>query len=491
MTSAVSAPSAAGPAVARAAGDALGQPADGFAALLAMLLGTPLVAPAPPEPALGAEAGSGDAPNRVDTLALAPPGEAASGPDAGGADAAATSIGATLVDVEEDPSSGATTPQGATDRSQPIAPPGAPAAAAAPDVAPRAGEPLPGARDGADAAAPAARSGSSVEEAASHLAASARDADRGDPDLASEPAAAAPGLAGARAGSARPGDGTQNDAIAVRTFAAAGASRTPPAPGAPRSEPGIAPADRAPERGLEPVAPAPEADTALADRASVRADEPGRARDAAPASLNGAMPQPVTERGAEAAPLTSGAAPSTSVGEAPAVRGTGEPAAPGAATPPAAIAEHIEWLAERGGGAARVRLDPPALGELELEVRLRGRTVEVVLHASGEAARSALLAERGAVAQALAGRELRLDAFHVSAPAPDTASLGGDAPGADAGLARDAREQAAGHERAPANPLAPSRNAPRASLGAASTGAGAGAVPSSFGRAPARLDLHV
>ena len=279
----------------------------------------------------------------------------------------------------------------------------------------------------------------------------------------------------------------------MRTVDAAGASRTPPAPGAlpsaTASEPSLAAADRAPERGLEPVAFAPEADTALADPGSARADEPGRARDAAPASLNGTMPQPVTARGAEAAPLASGAAPS--VGEAPAVRGTGESAAPGAATPPAAIAEHIEWLAERGGGTARVRLDPPALGELELEVRLRGRTVEVVLHASGEAARSALLAERGAVAQALAGRELRLDAFHVSAPATDTASLGGDAPGADAGLARDAREHAAGHERAPASPPASRRGAPRAPLGAASAGAAAAAVPSSFGRAPVRLDLHV
>jgi hypothetical protein len=490
MTSAVSVTPPAGTAAARAAGDAFGQPADGFAALLAMLLGTPLAAPAAPEPVAGSEAGAGDAPDRGGMPATGLPGEAASGPDARGADAAAIAIDATLVGVEEEPSRTAATPRASAGRGQPISAPGATAAATAPDAAPMDGGPLPGASDRADAAAPAARSGSPAEAAASHRAASARDAHPADPALASEP----PGRAGVRAGSARPGDGLENDAIAARTFEAAGASRAVPAPGATRSapaaEPSIVPADRAPERGGAPLAPAPEAAGAFADAASARADGPDRARDAAPASVHGAMPQPASERGAEAAPLASGGAPSTPVGDAPAVRGSGEPAAPGPATPPAAIAEHIEWLAERGGGAARVRLDPPALGELELEVRLRGRTVEVVLHASGEAARSALLAERGAVAQALAGRELRLDAFHVSAPAPEAASLGADAPGADAGLARDAREQAADQERAPAHPPVPSRSAPRAPLGAAATAA-AGAVSPSFGRAPVRLDLHV
>ena len=153
MTSAVSVTPPAGTAAARAAGDAFGQPADGFAALLAMLLGTPLVAPAPPEPALGAEANSGDTPNRAGVPAPAPPGEAASGPDAGGAEAAATSLGATLVDVGEDASGATTTPQGAAGDGQPIAPPGARAAAAAPDAAPSASGPLPGASDRADAAA--------------------------------------------------------------------------------------------------------------------------------------------------------------------------------------------------------------------------------------------------------------------------------------------------------------------------------------------------
>jgi len=86
----------------------------------------------------------------------------------------------------------------------------------------------------------------------------------------------------------------------------------------------------------------------------------------------------------------------------------------------------IEWLAQRGGGAARVELDPPQLGRVDLIVRVRGNDVEVVIAAHEPAAQAAVQAQRAQLAEGLAARDLRLGQLDVT-------QAGGDAPEGDSG----------------------------------------------------------
>ncbi len=126
------------------------------------------------------------------------------------------------------------------------------------------------------------------------------------------------------------------------------------------------------------------------------------------------------------------------------------------AVPAEAVATRIEWLAERGGGTARVRLDPPSLGEIEIEVRMRGGVAEVVLRTSERATHAMLAGERAAVTHILAARDVRVDEFsvvHESTPRSDAAASARDeqfprdaSSRADEGGQGDSRR----HGRAPA-----------------------------------------
>jgi len=98
-------------------------------------------------------------------------------------------------------------------------------------------------------------------------------------------------------------------------------------------------------------------------------------------------------------------------------------------TGPATLGElpgRIEWLAQRGGGAARIELDPPQLGRMDLIVRVRGNDVEVVIAAHEPAAQAAVQAQRAQLAEGLAARDLRLGQLDVT-------QAGGDAPEGDPG----------------------------------------------------------
>jgi flagellar hook-length control protein FliK len=97
-------------------------------------------------------------------------------------------------------------------------------------------------------------------------------------------------------------------------------------------------------------------------------------------------------------------------------------APPGIPTPVAAaetIAVQTEWLATRGGGTARLVLHPPELGEMAIRVTLRAGAVDVVVVAQEHAAADIADKQANRLAQAFAGRDLRLEHFEVRRGEPD------------------------------------------------------------------------
>lgn len=146
---------------------------------------------------------------------------------------------------------------------------------------------------------------------------------------------------------------------------------------------------------------------AVARATRAPAAEPGRDPAAAPEIAHAARTGSISAEGlAVAQPVAADAA-------APSVAASERSNATLHAPPAEAVASQVEWLSERGGGTARVRLDPPALGEIEIEVRMRGGVAEVVVHAREHATHALLNGERAAVTQILASRDVRMDDFTV------------------------------------------------------------------------------
>jgi hypothetical protein len=88
--------------------------------------------------------------------------------------------------------------------------------------------------------------------------------------------------------------------------------------------------------------------------------------------------------------------------------------APTGPVPTSAIPHQVELMATRGGGAARLRLHPAQLGEVEITVTMRGNTVDVVIRADQPAAEMAVLAQRELLVEALGSRDLRMENLDVS-----------------------------------------------------------------------------
>ena len=100
---------------------------------------------------------------------------------------------------------------------------------------------------------------------------------------------------------------------------------------------------------------------------------------------------------------------------------------PGTPTPAAAsdaIAVQTEWLASRGGGTARLLLNPPDLGEIAIRVTLRNGAVDVVMVAHEALARSVAEDQSDRLAQAFSSRDLRMENFEIGRGDPqDIAGL--------------------------------------------------------------------
>jgi hypothetical protein len=259
--------------------------------------------------------------------------------------------------------------------------------------------------------------------------------------------------------------------------------------GASTSAPSLAdlgPASRA-LRHDEPAAPEPVAAPAPANapareprpepaRATeARGELAARARDAHVAPSQGGPafgvlpPRRTPELGLEPLPRDATpafeAAPRVENPPALAPLATDRPSVQRAAAPNnGPILERVAWLAEQGGGSARLRLDPPALGELEIVVRVRGRRVDVHLRAEEAGAQQAVLESRERLVESLAAKDFRVDEFSVGGGSREQSEGGSGAP---------ARERSAS---APFDPRAEARSPaptpPRAAApGPAPTGA--------------------
>ena len=118
---------------------------------------------------------------------------------------------------------------------------------------------------------------------------------------------------------------------------------------------------------------------------------------------------------------------------------TAPPASP---TPGTAVVQQVEWLAEQGGGTARMRLSPASLGEIEVEVKLQQGRVLVLVRAREHAGQQALLAERSAVMQLFGARDLKVSDFVVTPL--DGGSAAGNADANAGGATTQGHEQRSG-----------------------------------------------
>lgn len=253
------------------------------------------------------------------------------------------------------------------------------------------------------------------------------------------------------------------------------------------------------ERGIQRADTPPRAELAAAHRTlAVEADggrsqsdpggdDPSRGRDAAPArAVAGPVPQRTPESSAVAAAAIEGAtaglvdaassADETSVpirldGPAAANLARAPELPPAMATAralpsaaPEAIAVQAEWLATRGGGTARLVLNPPELGEIAIRVTVRQQAVEVVMIAQTALAHSMAEDQGDRLSQAFASRDLRLDQFEVRRGDPSDSDGTGHSGSSDAGARERERAQ---DERALDRRSVGGRGAGRAARGAA------------------------
>lgn len=167
-------------------------------------------------------------------------------------------------------------------------------------------------------------------------------------------------------------------------------------------------------------APVQSAEIAVArpkTNAPVLASEPQRRSEA------GVAQDPVESPVPRALPLVQ-TAPLQRADAAP-----GSPPVAASGPPETIVPARVEWLAARGGGSARVVLHPAELGEVEISVRVRGESVEVVIRADEPVARTALLAAREQLDLALASRELRVESLEIRSSAERPAAFGSEAGG--------------------------------------------------------------
>ena len=283
--------------------------------------------------------------------------------------------------------------------------------------------------------ATAARSGSSEATAEVPTDVASATARAPEPPVLAAPVAPAPvpGRPDARASQGRlpelpatpPVETVPTASAAPPPVASSGPDREPnPEPNRdPAREPDLArlarPADSAAGAGREELQ-SPEA--AAGRNARLGPPQPAASQHRADpaAALQNAAPEPAA---APDASLVNAASTAT----AASARAGAEAIVP-AHSVGSALPAHVDWLVSRGGGTAKLRLDPPQLGEVEISVRVRGREVEIVIQTEAPAAHQLVGDARERLVEGLAGRELRLESLDLRGP--DTGSPGRDERGA-------------------------------------------------------------
>jgi len=255
--------------------------------------------------------------------------------------------------------------------------------------------------------------------------------------------------------------GDPAEALGLRSQAAA-EERLRAAARAARGEEGVDGAGRAGElaaraaqtrasTGTERAQPGVPLDATNAALASgERASAEGAAADAPTPSmangigtaLPGAADASVETRSLDAAALPAPGRSAEGATAVPTGRALPSPA-------PEAIAIQADWLASRGGGTARLVLNPPDLGEIMIRVTVRQQSVDVVMVAHTALAHAMAEDQSERLGQAFASRDLRLDQFEVRRADPtDDASASGQFGSSDAGAReRDRAADEQGVER--------------------------------------------
>lgn len=99
--------------------------------------------------------------------------------------------------------------------------------------------------------------------------------------------------------------------------------------------------------------------------------------------------------------------PDASAGAAP------NPAEEGTGRTMPGVGRGLDTLSRQRGGTLTMRLDPPSLGQLKLEMKMEGGRVTVLLTAANESARSLLRDNLGSLRQSLEDRGLAVDRLTV------------------------------------------------------------------------------
>ena len=291
--------------------------------------------------------------------------------------------------------------------------------------------------------------GNATEEAQTELAAAAR--------LRNAPLLGTAGEDGRIPDAPRVEDASR----ALQALREAAVAEDPTAPATPRGTP-AAPEEPAAE--LRPFASRVAAPAQNVPDAPARETPPAldtstlRARSATAATERGAAPADRPELPL-APPLPSGTEGVRTAGSTPGTPDLGVVAGTPSSAPVSAsgpvervVPTQIEWLAERGGGRARVRLDPPALGELDIAVRVRGDRVDVRIQADQAGAHQLLTDSVERLSEALVQRELRVEGLEIRSSSDSAASrdaFAGQPDSHSTGQDADARERRPSAARVP------------------------------------------
>ncbi len=123
----------------------------------------------------------------------------------------------------------------------------------------------------------------------------------------------------------------------------------------------------------------------------------------------------LVDPGSETMPRTAGrlpggtaqTLPSTSAGAAP------NPAEEGSGRTMPGVGRGLDTLSRQRGGTLTMRLDPPSLGQLKLEMKMEGGRVTVLLTSANDSARSLLRDNLNSLRQSLEDRGLAVDRLAV------------------------------------------------------------------------------
>jgi flagellar hook-length control protein FliK len=282
--------------------------------------------------------------------------------------------------------------------------------------------------------------------------------------------------------------GSPNPSVAKRAGAATGAAAQEAASLAARGDDGANESGEGPGDGADPKSPsAGSRRTQAAARRNVPATEPGARASVVHAASEAAEPPPADPSGASSAEATI----ASRTNPPPAARLSANPATAGPDGAAARLSKNfLAPESERGGGSPRLteseqarfvqrvaravaaarnqegpillRLSPPELGSLRLEVKVQGGILSARIEAETPQARNLLLENVATLRERLAEQNIRVDQFDVDllgrSPHGSSDGAAGEPSserdqGADA-AGGDSRETAAGQDTAAAQRIA-------------------------------------